>query len=220
MPIVEAGFGHFWLDLRFADLRNAVAVTEKGIDQHLYDFGNMLEEAGRAMPIEQFEESFGDDYIEWIRIGEQFPQILRRAMFILCYTRIEGLLNNLCRVAKQEQDLGLSLGDLNGMGIKRAKRYLTKLAGLTSPFQTSEWQQLTKYNLLRNILVHAEGRPTDLRIDGKLLEFVDEHPLLDLDQYGYVVISPGFCEQVIETARVFFEQFPSDLLVKASRYGI
>jgi hypothetical protein len=138
----------------------------------------------------------------------------------VCYTRIEGILNSLCHAAKGQQNLPLSLGDLKGSGIRRAKRYLTRLAGVSEPFQTSDWRQLTNYNELRNVLVHGEGVLQDTSQHQTLRGFVDRHQLLDLDDNGFIIIRQGFCEEVVYAAHCFFAEFPYELIVAVSPDGV
>ena len=52
-----------------------------------------------------------------------------------------------------------------------------------------------------------------------MLKYVRNHPLLDLDRFGYIVVHPGFCEEVVDTADRFFDKFPAALIVEAWRFG-
>jgi len=216
MPTFDIGFGHFWLDLRFTDLQDAIALAENLMSKHRVDFDTMVEVSASSLSDNQLE----DLHLEWLRIKDRFPQVLRRALFMVSYARIEALLNDLCHAAKKERSLSLALGDLTGMGITRAKRYLTKVADLRDPFQGEDWRLLKGCNHLRNCLIHGDGHPTPgLKEDNGLLSFIDEQPLLKLDKYGYVVIESGFCEKVVDAAHRLFKQFPFSLIVIAWRYS-
>lgn len=219
MP-VEMGFAHFWLDLRFEDLRQAIILAESLLEDQQYALHESVQEPPPNLSLDELTEFGEDAWLQKLWLEEQYPQVLRRALFIVCYARIESLLNNLCRAAKVEKDLPLTLGDLEGMGINRAKRYLSKLADLKSPFQGSEWLRLTEYNRLRNNLVHGDGQPGDSKADRALGEYVQGQPLLELDDYGYIVIGQGFCEEVVDTAHRFFQQFPAELIGRAWRSDI
>lgn len=179
-------------------------------------------------PCEYWDHIWEDAHEEHRKIADQFPQILRRALFVVAYARIEALLVIMCDVARKEVCLARSIDDLDSResGIKRAKKYLTKVAGFSEPFQKSDWTELTKYCLLRNKLVHGEGRPkkptTKKGSEQKPIDYVmnkKEGGLLDIDDYGYIVIKEGFCEEVAETALRFFKQFPDRWLVEARSYG-
>lgn len=219
MP-VEAGFGHFWLDLRFEDLRQVIVIAENLLVHQQQVLHERVQEALPGLSLDELDQFGEDAWLENWWLEEQLPQVLRRSLFIVCYARIESLLNNLCRAAKAKEDLPLTLGDLEGMGIHRAKRYLSKLANLKSPFWGLEWSRLTEYNRLRNNLVHGDGRPGDSQADSALIENIQNHPLLELDDHGYIIIGQGFCEEVVDTAHQFFQQFPRALIVEAWRYGV
>lgn len=212
MP-VDIGYGHFWLDLRFADLRETIVLAEELISQNRMEFDTILKRATPHLPDYVLE----DLYTEWVKLKDQSPQVLRRALFLVSYGRIEALLNDLCNAAKKDLCLPLSLNDLANGGIVRAKVYLTKVASLCDPFKCAEWELLVGCNQLRNSLIHGVGRPTPEH--KKLLSFVEKQPLLSLDEYGYVVIESGFCERVVDAAHRFFEQFPHRLMVEAWHTG-
>ena len=51
----------------------------------------------------------------------------------------------------------LSFKDLSGQGITRARNYLVKVAGIETPFQSSNWQRVKLLAEVRNALVHRNS---------------------------------------------------------------
>ena len=219
MPVDMGPYGH--LDLRFDDLSDSIALAERLLDQHLQDFEARVDQIANDLADHDLENL----YLEKIWLTNQFPQVLRRALLVVCYSRIGTLLEALCHTARKQHDLPLPLKALKPGGIEQAKTYLTKLAGLTQPFQTPQWSLLVNGNRLRNSIVHANGRvpfgsEEEWKRTDKLCSFVETEPLLTIDEFGYIAIERGFCEKVVEAAHHFFTEFPRTLTVEAWRYGV
>ncbi|WP_157198048.1 hypothetical protein [Methylomonas sp. DH-1] len=68
-----------------------------------------------------------------------------------------NLLNHLCRTAKEKLHLDLTCDDLSGKGIERAKNYLTKVAGIDTPFKSNLWQNIKLFSEVRNKIAHSGG---------------------------------------------------------------
>lgn len=213
---IDSGPGSAWLDVSFAELRAATDLAEDLVARYADGFESAIAEKwirGHRIPI---DEALGD-LLAARQSRDQYPQILRRALFLVSYARIETLLADLCDAARKQNDLPLSVSDLNGRGIKRSKVYLSKLANISDPFQGEGWRKLAAYNRLRNTLIHAEGLLADRPETHALWEFIATHPLLELDSDGYVIIRRGFCEEVLEVSEGFFQLFPLDLISATGR---
>ncbi len=59
----------------------------------------------------------------------------------------------LCRIAEEHQSLKIK--DISGDGIFKYYTYLKKVLGINLDVLNTEWSEFTKYNKLRNILVHS-----------------------------------------------------------------
>jgi len=85
-----------------------------------------------------------------------FPNILRRSFFVAIYSLIEMQLNEICH----ERKLPLPLEKVKkapDRSIQRAKVYLMDVAKIRFP-ESSEWEELLKYQKLRNCIVHNGGK--------------------------------------------------------------
>ncbi|AME05692.1 hypothetical protein NNG64_11400 [Bacillus siamensis] len=101
--------------------------------------------------IYEFVEWYSADYLKY---SNDYPQVIRKTIFLQTYFSFEGYLNNLCSDYKKKLDTDLDYKDMRGQGIERAKLYLTKVCNVTIPFLTDEWKLIKSYNMLRNALVH------------------------------------------------------------------
>ena len=142
-----------------------------------------------------------------------FPDILRMSLFTVVYSLAETELNDRCESIRKRDNLSSSFVDLKGApdkSIKRARKYLVKVAGIKLP-NSREWCELMAYQKLRNCVVHNQGRLTSSKNDKRLeylrKKYIPHQPYLSIDSLtDEVIFHKGFCEEVIKTVRVFFEQ--------------
>jgi hypothetical protein len=91
------------------------------------------------------------------QLGIVFPKILWRTAFLHSFFLTESSLDQICRNIQIAQNISLSLTDISGKGIKRAELFLRKLANVTLPFESKEWQDILDFNKIRNAFVHSDG---------------------------------------------------------------
>jgi len=107
---------------------------------------------------------------------------------------------------QKSKELLLSLSDLSDKGIQRARKYLEKMVGITFPKSLEPiWGELNNYRRLRNCFVHNQGH---LSSNGDS-EYLRKQYLPSHQQYlclanDEISLREGFCEEVVETIRVFF----------------
>ena len=104
--------------------------------------------------IREVENYFSDDYyiIEEIHVG-----LYRKSTVVSVYSFLENSMNSLCRHLGSRHTYPVSLNDLRGEGIVRAKDYLEKLAKVDFTALNGEWSHLMNLNKIRNCIVHSEG---------------------------------------------------------------
>ena len=209
---MKIDFRGAWLDFRFSELEGLVDFAERLLQEEASNLRTRIEQQVSTMSEAQRDEFFAEVNEHCARIEGAFPSLLRRSLFLTIYAEIEAYLNAVCEKAKRAQELELSLHELAGRGIQRAKLYLAKVASVPFPSDSPEWKKLTDYNQLRNALAHTEGRLREEAINGYLGKYVRKHPGLWLDSNGNVDIEPGFCEGVITDAISLFERLPAELL--------
>lgn len=82
---------------------------------------------------------------------------IANAIFIAMYGDFEGYVNQICNSYKEEKGFILEAKDLRGEGIQRAVNYLEKIVGLNNIKNSTEWNEIMRWNSIRNILVHNNG---------------------------------------------------------------
>jgi len=83
-----------------------------------------------------------------------FPQIQWRSEFLVIYSYFEHTLNRLCYEVQKKSKFKLSLKDIHGQGIQRARTYLVKLANVDEPFKAKNWQRAKFLSEIRNKIAH------------------------------------------------------------------
>jgi hypothetical protein len=90
-------------------------------------------------------------YISW-------KNILWGSLFLSIYSNYESKLNQICLIIMQMDNLELSPKDLKDSGLTRTRKYLQKVAKYDFSISDESWLSSEKYNLIRNILTHNEGK--------------------------------------------------------------
>jgi hypothetical protein len=115
----------------------------------------------------QERESFGNlDSTTWnmkVLFEEHFPNLQRRSAFITIYGSFEYELAQLCTLFQKEKRLSIGVTDLSDRGIKQGANYLEKVAQLRSIRGSHQWQTVDHIRIVRNMIVHRNGRLIDAR---------------------------------------------------------
>lgn len=121
--------------------------------------------------------------------GEHFPAIHRSAAFLTIWASFERLITNLCHEIERADGFRISLSDLEGKGINRARKYLVKVADLGGDWAQKGWQEFPHFNSIRNIFAHGDGHValTQTKLI-KYIELSDHMALTD----GLLRLGPTF----------------------------
>ena len=132
-------------------------VSKCGLDNELAQLENKMgEELGGLNEFEQ-DSFFRELNDHWIETAETLPMLQWYSQLLVVYGYFEKLLNDLCDEQRAAQKFSLSMKDLHGQGIERAKNYLVKIVGLKKAFSTPEWQSIKSIGVLRNSVAHRDG---------------------------------------------------------------
>lgn len=173
-------------------------------------FAQAAEENQRYM--ENIKNRLGEDdpYWDWLtddhhELTTLLPRIQWNSQFIAAYATFEDALNRLAKVARARLNLKLQPKDIGHQGIERAHVYLSKVAGVTRPFLTSEWVVMKAFGDLRNAIAHAGAELNVKESKGAaLMEKLATWPGAALnfsqeDDIGRVTLGPEFLRFAIET---------------------
>lgn len=114
----------------------------------------------------------------------------------------------ICRGAKYETKLSLS--DLRGTGIDKAKIYLTKVIGIPFDFG-HDWEEIQNLKILRHCVAHNEGKIDDGFSDGNknLRVYIRSKTTLSLNSDGTITFEKEFCGEALDIIERFLEALAS-----------
>ncbi|MGN7276157.1 hypothetical protein ACTHP9_04570 [Bacillus subtilis] len=144
----------FYFQTELEKLEELYKVQEEQNDKSLLSWDEFFSENTESFTEAEknvFAVWHSDDYLKY---EKDFPQTIRKTIFLQTYFSFEVYLNNLCSDYKRNLGINLDYKDMRGQGIERAKLYLTKVCNVSSPFLTDEWKLIKSFNMLRNAFVH------------------------------------------------------------------
>jgi len=179
-------------------------VQEAELEHQLEFFTNYFETLRVSLSGIETSDSAVDDELFSNQEVNEFTNLMRSSFFISLYSYLEAWLNNECRESQMENPhIKISLDDINGAGIYRAKTYLVKVLDTSFPFSNDRnWERIQWFSKIRNCIVHNEGKVKDK----DLKKYIVNQPELRCEMffgYEYVILDEGFCENAIAVMGAF-----------------
>lgn len=153
--------------------------------------------------LREVEDFFSDDYyiIEEINVG-----LYRKSTLVSLYSFLENSMNGLCRHLGSRHTYPVSLNDLRGEGIVRAKDYLEKLAKVDFAALNGEWSHLMTLNKIRNCIVHSEGDIKASKSPDNLETIINITPGLSLRNERKIKIEREYINFCIDKVECFLKK--------------
>ncbi len=149
-----------------------------------------------------YETTFGQDREVYTRF---LPQTLRHSVLISCYSFLEQSLSKICKFYEERRPHDVKLNDLRHKGIFQAERYLSAVIHVPFPSSAASWQEILKYNVVRNWLVHNGPEVGDGDNSSKLENVVSQLHAIEIGEGGLVQLFPEACASLVETIGEFLE---------------
>ena len=192
------GFIEILFNHKLDSLEELIEVTEQRLEDELDNFEKRPDQTAKEYSEQERREYFEFMSDEYWKYKDDHPQIVRQSFFLQAYFSFEHLLNDIC---KMQQNLQLSLKDINGQGLERAKLYISKVIGLPNPFNNHLWRQIQYYNTVRNLYVHNAGEFDVNNNKHRLAK--DNLNYISVNRSEEFILEKEFCIEVIETFRLF-----------------
>jgi len=150
----------------------------------------------------QLNEYFSEEYyiIENISL-----KAFRYSIIVTIYSLLESSLNNLCHFLHNLKKLTLSLEELRGAGIERAKLYLTKVCLIDFSENSNEWNEILKLNKIRNCIVHAQGDILNTKNPNKLRKIVAKTTGIGLESRRFIKIKSEYINTTLYNTKKLLE---------------
>ena len=149
----------------------------------------------------EHEEFYFDEHA---LLSEVFTRTLRGTVLVVTYTLCEMSLETICSTEQKHHGYALTLRDLAGQGVERAKLYMSKVCGVTFPDESREWNRLMDLSMIRNALAHADGNVKRMRDPERIRKVAGRTPGLRLRRNFYLEIDQEYVASIIEDVRSLF----------------
>lgn len=170
------------VDFQLESFSEYIKLTEKTVENDIINkiqaYDKFLNEASDA------EIEYLHDFVDH-EIKVQTRQLYYHSLFISLYSFLERKMYQFCRLAEEHQSLKTK--DISGEGIFKYYKYFKKVLGINLDALNAEWTEITKYNKLRNKLVHSPSNTIE-KVDNnkdliRLLQSIDN--LVVIEKKGY-----------------------------------
>lgn len=204
----------YHINRQFTEIRDYISETndlikqeqtrvEKKVNEELKD----IENDDKAREVIEF-------YIEDIdKYAETYTELLMNSTFVSAFSCFESSFVRICNYGQKEKNIILSVADIGGNSIaSKCKKYVEKGLSIDLNSLNSDWNDLTDYNKIRNLIVHNASNFK--RDKGK--------PIEKQELYSVITSSP-FIKQKYENHGYFYikdNQFIIEFCNKAEKYLI
>jgi hypothetical protein len=141
-------------------------------------------------------------------LENEYPQIQRKALFVVLMTKFEDFLNQISISLQKQLELNISFSDITGQGIERIKRYIKLCTGIEFPADTKAWNAICDYQQIRNVIVHSDGH-IHAENQKKAYDIISKTKNITIQQFArnHIALDPGFISDVITAFNEFIEKF-------------
>jgi len=191
-------------------LRDYEIFIEKFLQEKIEEFNTSVNKRAMGMEGEEKEQFLEWNSEEYFELSEELPTRLRGSIFITTMSLFEFRLNDLCGSLQAFKKEKLSLNDVAGKGIYRAKKYLNKVFEINFPNNPSLWETIDIYQTIRNALVHNEGFVTQ-DVD-KIQKYIEKSKVFSFQLRGSrIILKESFVGEAIDTIQPCLIQLCDDL---------
>lgn len=153
------------------------------VEQDVYDKIKKWDKENNTNP--EIPDAFDIYEMEVMNIG-QFRPLLNSSMFLAIYSLFENQFVRLCEYAGVIQGSTLRPKDLSGNNyIGQCRRFVIKVLEVNLDSLQNEWEEITKFQTLRNSFAHNNGVLKDTNRSN--LDFIENTPGLSVDEKTFQI---------------------------------
>jgi hypothetical protein len=202
--IFDAGFSSFYDYLE--TIVNFLESEKEKHNQSIDEISKKISsgEIVSSGDFEQMPPELEYDYYGLERVSG-FQNNLFTSFFVMIYFHLEAELTRRCHELEKRNQEKLVLSDIVGSGVQKAITYLVKVHRFEISTGTNpEWEKIQNFNLLRNCIVHNQGKLDEgFSQREKLLKFIQKpNSKLELAN-DFCVLNKDFCLDALDTIKTF-----------------
>lgn len=144
---VSDDFHFAQFDFQLDSYREYLKITNLTIEENLKTYVEEYKELG------EYADYYFDSAESFVKA--ECLQLYYSSIIISLYSFLEQSMLRLCMISEGNQTIKIS--DISGKGIFQFKTYLEKVLNIDFKPINDEWNEICKYNHLRNLFVHASN---------------------------------------------------------------
>ncbi len=163
------------------------------------DFRRWVETRASKLPEDEVDV-FYDAFIEdRSKLAQEFPNLLRYSLFVLCYSIVEQKLAEVCWYVHRRWPE--SPEPPKDVGVQRSAKYLEKAANVNVRCAPG-WDSIRAYRHIRNAIVHGDGVLNGL--PDELIGLLGRTATIAVDRDGRIQLTGDCCAEVVAALGEFF----------------
>lgn len=171
MPIMD-------IDLRFVDVLYELNATKRYISSFEDQLPSLVKQEEEKAFARIREESLDIDDGEADLIRQELydltenvlPRFFRNAILVTVWSIFESAIIDIAKELQSERSKALGIDDLKGDFLERTKKYFHHVVNFPLNVAGKEWQRINMLKVLRNAIVHCNGRLENITKDKDLKE--------------------------------------------------
>lgn len=141
-------------------------------------------------------------------LREEFPALFMNTAFVALVSFLEDEMVRICAWLEKSEPRKLKLTEIAGKGIDQFATYLTKVCELDGLKELKSWEELRRFQEIRNIIVHRRGQLTKDSDGGSrdknVVTYLGKNPG-QIDTYSRIALTEEFCLKAISVVRDFIQ---------------
>jgi hypothetical protein len=126
-----------------------------------------------------------DDYINY---NNKFRDLKLKSTFLSSFSLFEHYIKNFTENYKRHYNLSINIDDLYGTNyINKSKKYLEKVINLELSTLNTEWNDITKYQKIRNKIVHHNSQFQKKEV--KLIKQLNKKNGILINEKGDIILT-------------------------------
>ncbi|MFT5206913.1 MAG: hypothetical protein ACI9CF_000654 [Candidatus Omnitrophota bacterium] len=205
----QKNFGEMALEIARWDLgyiSQYLDLVGSKLEENKAEFSEWYKENLKQLPdreMKYYKEFHGDEFYERHHVQ---PFLLHSMLLVSCMSLLENKLAEVCQEIRNLNNIELTLGDITGLGIQRARVYLKKVIGVEFPDQDSTWHEITMYQKIRNYIIHQNSTLDDSESSNAIRDYAHKRgKQFRVHKDNTIWFSGEFCSEAIENIGTFFK---------------